>query len=121
MRPILSATGTYNFSLAKWLDDKLKSLSVNKFSVKDIFDFSEKIRDVHIESDHLLASYDVTALFTNVLLNETIQVLVDRAFTDDWFNKTHGLNLKREQLVELLELATTKQLFQFDGNLSMNS
>ena len=36
---------------------------------------------------------------------------------DDWFNKTHGLNLEREQLVELLELATTKQLFQFDGNL----
>ena len=27
------------------------------------------------------------------------------------------MNLKREQFVELLELATTKQLFQFDGNL----
>ena len=59
-----------------------------KFSVKDIFDFSDEIRYVHIESDHLLASYVVTALFTNVPLNETIQVLVDKAFTDDWFNKT---------------------------------
>ena len=27
--PILSATGTYNYKLAKWLDEKLKPLSVN--------------------------------------------------------------------------------------------
>ena len=99
------------------MDDKLKPLSVNKFSVKDIFYFSDEIRDVHIESEHLLRSYDVTAVFTNVPLNETIHVLLDKAFTDDWFNKTHDLTLERAQLVELLELATTKQLFQFDGNL----
>ena len=28
MRPILSAMGTYNYKLAKWLDEKLKPLSV---------------------------------------------------------------------------------------------
>ena len=37
-----------------------------------------------------------------------------KAFKDNWFNETHDLNLDRAQLVELLELATTKQL---DGNL----
>ena len=31
MSPILLATGTYNFSLVKWLVTKLKPLSVNKF------------------------------------------------------------------------------------------
>ena len=40
--------------------------------------------------------------------------LVDKSFKDNWFNETHDLNLDRTQLVELLELATTKQL---DGNL----
>ncbi|CAB4015534.1 Hypothetical predicted protein, partial [Paramuricea clavata] len=35
MRPILSATGTYNFKLAKWLDEKLKFLSINKYTVSD--------------------------------------------------------------------------------------
>ena len=39
---------------------------------------------------------------------------MDEAFKDNWFNKTRDLNLDRAQLVELLELATTKQL---DGNL----
>ena len=39
---------------------------------------------------------------------------MDKSFKDNWFNETHDLNLDRTQLVELLELATTKQL---DGNL----
>ena len=29
MRPILSATDTYKYNLAKWLDDKLMPLSAN--------------------------------------------------------------------------------------------
>ena len=50
-------------------------------------------------------------------LKVTIQILADRAFTDDWFNKTYDLKLQRKELVELLEMATTNQLFQFDGEL----
>ena len=62
-------------------------------------------------------SLDVTALFTNVPLDETINILVNKAFPDDWFNKTYGLNLQKDQLVKFLEIATTNQLFQFDGQL----
>ena len=36
VRPILSATNTYNYSLAKWLDDKLKPLSCNQYSDRQI-------------------------------------------------------------------------------------
>ena len=50
-------------------------------------------------------------------LDETINILVNKAFADDWFNKTYGLNLHKDQLVKLLEIATTNQLFQFDGQL----
>ena len=47
----------------------------------------------------------------------TIEILVNKAFTDDWFNKTYGLNLQQDQLARLLEIATTNQLFQFNGQL----
>lgn len=43
---------------------------------------------------------------------------MDKAFKDDWFNKALDLNLKRAQLVRLLQLATTKQFRQFDGNFN---
>ena len=44
MRPILSATGTYNFNLAKWLEEKLKPLSVNEYTITDVFEFADEIR-----------------------------------------------------------------------------
>ena len=55
--------------------------------------------------------------FTNVPLSETINILVDKAFTNDWFNQTYDLILKKEELTQLFEVATTNQLFQFDGQL----
>ena len=66
MRPILSATGTYNFNLAKWLEEKLKPLSVNEYTITDVFDFADEIRSSPMNEEDILVSYDVTALFTNV-------------------------------------------------------
>lgn len=44
MRPILSVTGTYNYKLAKWRDEKLKPLSVNEHTASDIFVFADELR-----------------------------------------------------------------------------
>jgi len=46
-----------------------------------------------------------------------MEILVDKAFTNDWFNQTYDLNLQKEQLAKLLGIANTKQLFQFNGQL----
>ena len=116
-RPILSDTGTYNYPLAKWLDEKLKPLSTNKYCINDIFGFIDEIKNTSIEPNHILVSYDVSALFTNVPLKETIDILVDKAFEGDWFNKTHSMQLQKHQLTDLLEIATTNQLFRFNGEL----
>ena len=117
MRPILSASDTHNYPLAKWLEEKLKPLSTNKYCISDILDFTDEIRNTYIESDHILVSFDVSALFTNVPLKETIGILVDKAFDNDWFNETHSMQLQKQQLTELLEIATSNQLFQFNGEL----
>ena len=39
--------------------------------------------------------------FTNVPLEETIQILADKAFANNWFNERHQLNLSRMDLVDL--------------------
>lgn len=51
-------------------------------------------------------SYDVSSLFTNVPLDETIEILADRTLKDHWFNTTYDLNLIRTDLVDLLSVAT---------------
>ena len=50
-------------------------------------------------------------------LDETINILVNKAFTDDWFTKTDGFTVQEDQLAELLKTATTNQLFNFNGEL----
>ena len=117
MRPILSGTGAYNHKLAKWLEEKLKPLSINEYTITDAFDSHDEARNFSVNKDDILVSYDVTALFTNAPLNETINILVNKAFADDWFNETYELNLQNDQLVKLLEIATTNQLFKFGGQL----
>ena len=92
-----TATGTYNYDLAKWLDEKLKPLSTNEYTISDVFNFA--------------------ALFTNVPLDETIHILADKAFKDNWFNKTYNMNISKDDLIDLLSVATKNQLFQFNGNL----
>ena len=95
----------------------MKPLSCNQYTVTDTFEFVNEVQSLEINRGDILVSYDVTSLFTNVPLDETIQILADKAFSDDWFNKTHELNLSRDQLIELLNAATKNQLFQYNGNL----
>jgi len=70
-----------------------------------------------IDEQDILVSYDVSSLFTNVPVDVTIEILAEKAFKDNWFNKEYDLNITKTDLIELLEIATKKQLFQFEGNL----
>ena len=65
----------------------------------------------------IISSYDVTAFFTNVSLDETIQILAKISFTGNWFYSSHNLNISEGDLIELLTIATKDQLFQFNGAL----
>ena len=117
MRPILSATGTYNFKLAKGLHKKLKPLATNAHTVDDIFLFVEEIQNKLVNEGDVLVSYDNTALFTNIPVDEAIQILANKAFKNNWFNNTYNLQLRKADLIELLSVSVKNQLFQFDGKL----
>ncbi|KAK3744230.1 hypothetical protein QZH41_004609 [Actinostola sp. cb2023] len=112
MRPILSAKGMYNYDIAKWLKEKLKPLSSNEYTINDIFQFASEIQQKMVDDGDILVFYDVTALFASIPVDEAILMLTNKAFHENWFNKANALNLKKEQLIELLETAVKHQLFQ---------
>ena len=70
MRPILSATGTYNYALTKWVDEKLKPFSTNEYTTSDIFEFAQEIQHFQVNENDIFVSYDVSALFTSVPLEK---------------------------------------------------
>ena len=95
----------------------LKPLSINEYKITDAFAVADETYPFYAYDEAILVSYDVTALFTNVPLDETINILVNKTFTGDWFIKTNGFTLQKDQLAELLKTATTNQLFHFNGEL----
>ena len=82
-----------------------------------IFDFVNEVRELKINKSYTLVSYDVSSLFTNIPLDETIAILTEKAIRDNWFNSTYNLNISKEDLIDLLNLSTKGQLFQFNGAL----
>ena len=52
-----------------------------------------------------MVSYDASSLFANVPVDETIEILAEKAFRANWFNKEYDL---KTDLMELLEIATKK-------------
>ena len=70
-RPILSAIGTPTYNLAKFLVPILSPLTVNEFTVHDSFLFAEEV--ANFDANCIMASLDVESLFTNILIDETIE------------------------------------------------
>ena len=80
-RPILSAIGTPTYNIAKFLVPILKPLTTNDYTLKDTFEFSHEILS---QNPHLfMASLDVDSLFTNITLDETINIIIKKLFSEN--------------------------------------
>ena len=74
--PIVSSIDTFNYNLAHFLCDLLSPLVPNDYSCKDTFSFVSQIKNANL-SKKFLVSYDVTSLFTNIPLQETIDIAIN--------------------------------------------
>ena len=56
---------------------------MTKTHMKNSKHFLEALQDVRVAEDELLVSFDVSSLFTNVPLNEAVQVIQRKLEQDD--------------------------------------
>ena len=108
-RPIVSSVNTYNYNLASYLVGELQPISTNQHSVKDSFSFADCAKK-YKHDNGIMCSLDVCSLFTKVPLDETIDVALDKLYS---LSDPH--TLPRSVLRKLLEFATKKSHFLFDG------
>ena len=76
--PILSAIGTLTYKLAKFLVPVLSGITQNEFTFKDSFTFFDEI--LTQDSGLCMTSLDVDGLFTNIPLDETIDICIKKLF-----------------------------------------
>ena len=76
IKPIISNIDTATYRLAKHLAKFLSLLSTSEYTVKSTKDFIEKLKTVKVPPGHQLVSFDLKALFTNVPLEYTIDLVL---------------------------------------------
>ena len=109
LRPIFSSIATFNYNLARFLYDLLPPLVPNDYSCKDTFSFVSKIKNANL-SKNVFASYDVTSLFTNIQLQETIDIAINLIF-----NHNSNMNITIKELKKLFLFAISQTHFTFNS------
>ena len=112
LRPIVSSIGTFNYNFARSLCDLLSPLVPNDYSCKDSLSFVSQIKNANL-SKKCLVSFNVTSLFTNIPLQETIDIAINLIF-----NHNPNLNITRKELKKLFLFATSQTHFIFNSKFS---
>ena len=87
----------------------------NRFSVKNSIDFIDHIKDVVIEEDDILVSFDVVSLFTSVPVDCTSKCIFDLLVVDDSLS-THT-QLNAHDIKTGLEICSNSTVFSFQNVL----
>ena len=86
LRPILSMVGSAHHELARWLTEILQPVleHYSEHVIADSFEFCKVLHgDVELGGNAFMCSFDVTSLFTNVPIIETIQICLDALYRCD--------------------------------------
>jgi len=108
-RLIVSSIGTFNYKLASHLGELVKEVTPNNYNAQDTFEFLKDLKQINIDNNFTV-SFDVCSLFTNIPLNETIDIAVNLIF-----DKKPDLKISKKELKDLFEFCTSKTNFLFNG------
>ncbi|CAF3214358.1 unnamed protein product, partial [Rotaria sp. Silwood2] len=103
MRPIISTIGAYNYSLSKYLAKIISEHKQPSASyLKDSFELVKTLSKTQPNEKHKICSFDVESLYTNVPVNETIELTLDLIFKQ---TRSTNIPFDRKTAKKLLELA----------------
>ena len=113
LRPILSMTGSSHHELGKWLAGLLQPV-LERFSshcISDLFTFAKTMQNLDIDPNVFMCCFDISSLFTNVPLDETIKIRSDALYYDSDLQPL----IAKDVFVELMKSATSSVEFSFNN------
>ena len=114
MRPILSANNTVSYDLSKYITPLLSHLTTNDFTIKNSYEFSNKIQNFPNSSKYFMCSFDIQSLYTNIPLQETLDIIMNKLFPT---NDTLYRGYNKKQFETILNLTSKTSNFIFNNQL----
>ena len=112
---LLSSRGSISYEVAKELARILKPLvGSSPHHSKNTGDFIQQIKEVKLQADEIITSYDVSALFTSVPVEDATKIIQRKLELDQQLHLR--TKMKVEHITSLLEFGHRTIYFQFQGN-----
>jgi len=114
LRPIISQIGTVTYTLSKYLNNIIVKYMPKFHMVDSTYEFLSLLRGCQPNTG-MLASLDVNSLFTNVPVNETIEIIIETIYNHSTLIAPH---IPAQEMRELLLICTTRTPFRnIDGDI----
>ena len=116
LRPIVSNINTLTYNLVKFLSKLLSPLRQSDHNVRSTKDLIQNIKEENIPTGYKMVSFNVKSLFTNVPLDQTINITLKRIYDVNELR----ISIPRNEMKELLLLRTKKVNFTINGKIYMH-
>ena len=114
LRPIVSSRGSVTYNTSKELARILKPLAGRStFSVQNTMDFVEQVKNIRLQPQECIISYDVKALFTSVPIKPAINIIKQLLEDDKELQQRTSMTV--QHIICLLEFCLTNTSFIFQG------
>ena len=108
-RPIIDQTGTFTYSMAKVISDCLRPLCKNEYSINDTQKLPSMLSSIPpLQDDEEDVSYDVESLFANILIQETINYIIEQINVHKKLTPICSKLISRRLLIKLSAECTFK-------------
>ena len=113
LRPIISNIGYATYETARYLAELLAPLGKSEHTISNTKDFITRLKTERIPKRFKVISFYVKSLFTNVPLEETIDVILNKIYDE----KEIEASIPRNTMKDLLYLCMKNVHFTYDGKI----
>ncbi|XP_062540933.1 uncharacterized protein LOC134208976 [Armigeres subalbatus] len=108
LRPVVPNITAPTYQLSKFIANILQTTFTSQHNIKDSFNFVEEITTITIPPEHVLVSFDVVSLFTNIPKELVIRNIIFR-----WTDIKKGTDINLDVFLEMVELCLNNSYFMF--------
>ena len=109
LKPIISSRGSVTYETAKELANIIKPLVGRSPHDVQNKDFLENIKDIKLQPDECIMSYDVSALFTSIPIDPSIKTIKKHLEEDQDLSKRNSMTV--EHIISLLKFCLRNRYF----------